>query len=148
MGCLLLAKKLPNQHHFCLIFHLKRIRGSLSCSPKVSVQGFKSLWGNRVVFPRLGTGDTDRWQINLCLYATCQCPRHPISEKQGDCPKVNSDLTPWTLTLCSPDVFTKTRTSDLHKYLITDQNKSQLLFERIIGKFLKSENSFFRHNTW
>ena len=27
----------------------------------VSIQGVKSLWGDRVVFPRLGTGDTDRW---------------------------------------------------------------------------------------
>ena len=54
---------------------------------RVSIQGVKSLWGDRVVFPRLGTGNTDRWQINLCLCATCQtdsvqCSRCPISEKR------------------------------------------------------------------
>ena len=27
---------------------------------RVSIQGVKSLWWNRIVFPRLGTGDTDR----------------------------------------------------------------------------------------
>ena len=26
---------------------------------RVSIQGVKSLWGDLVVFPRLGTGDTD-----------------------------------------------------------------------------------------
>ena len=36
----------------------------------ISIQGVKSLGGDRVVFPRLGTGDTDKWQINLCLCAT------------------------------------------------------------------------------
>ena len=35
---------------------------------RVSIQGVKSLWGDGVVFPRLGAGDTDRWQINL-VYA-------------------------------------------------------------------------------
>ena len=50
-------------------------------SPRVSIQGVKSLWGDRIVFPRLGTGDTDRWQINLCLCATCQCTGCPISEQ-------------------------------------------------------------------
>ena len=44
---------------------------------RVSVQGVKSLWGNCVVFRRLGTGDTDRWHINLF-----------ISEKRLDPPKV------------------------------------------------------------
>ena len=29
-------------------------------SSRVSIQGVKSVWGDRVVFPRLGTGDTDR----------------------------------------------------------------------------------------
>ena len=33
--------------------------------PRVSIQGVKSLWGDRVVFLRLGTGDTDMWRINL-----------------------------------------------------------------------------------
>ena len=28
---------------------------------RVSIQGVKSLWGDCVIFPRLGTGDTDRW---------------------------------------------------------------------------------------
>ena len=31
---------------------------------------------------------TDRWRINLCLCATCQFPRCPISEKRCDPPKV------------------------------------------------------------
>ena len=44
--------------------------------------------GDRVVFPRLGTRYTDRWQINKGLCATCQCPRCPISKKQRDPPKV------------------------------------------------------------
>ena len=55
---------------------------------RVSIQGVKSLLGDRIVFPRLGTGDTDRWRINLCLCATCQCPQCPISEKRHDPPKV------------------------------------------------------------
>ena len=38
---------------------------------RVSIQGVKSLWGDCVVFPRLGTGDTDRWRINKGLFATC-----------------------------------------------------------------------------
>ena len=42
---------------------------------RVSIQGVKSLWGDGVVFLRLGTGDTDRWQITLCICTTCQCPR-------------------------------------------------------------------------
>ena len=51
------------------------------------VQGVKSLWGNCSVFPRLGTGETDRWHINgFC--ATCQCTRCPISEKRCNRPKV------------------------------------------------------------
>ena len=53
-----------------------------------SIQGVKSLWGDRIVFPRLGTGDTDRWHINKGLFATCQCPRCPISEKRCNPPKV------------------------------------------------------------
>ena len=54
----------------------------------VSIQGVKSPWGDRVVYPRLGTGDTDRWRINKGLYATCHCPRCPISEKRcGPHPK-------------------------------------------------------------
>ena len=44
--------------------------------------------GDCVIFPRLGTGDTDRWQVNLCLCATCQCLWCPISEEQYDPPKV------------------------------------------------------------
>ena len=55
---------------------------------RVSIQGVKSLRWVPVVFPRLGPGDTDRWRINLCLSATCQCPRCPISEKRCDPPKV------------------------------------------------------------
>ena len=31
---------------------------------RVSIQGVKSLLGDHVVFPRLGTEDTDRWRIN------------------------------------------------------------------------------------
>ena len=42
-------------------------------SVRVSIQGVKSLWGDHIVFPRLGAGDTDRWPINLCLCTTCQC---------------------------------------------------------------------------
>ena len=55
---------------------------------RVSIQGVKSLCGDRVIFPRLGTKDTDRWHMNLCLRATCQCPWCLISEKQYDPPKV------------------------------------------------------------
>ena len=55
---------------------------------KVSVQGAKSLWGVCSVFPRLGTGDTDRRCINKGLFATCQCPWCPTSEKRRDPPKV------------------------------------------------------------
>ena len=54
----------------------------------VSIQGVISLWGDRVVFPRLGIGDTDRWSMNLCLCTTCQCPRCPILEKRRNPPKV------------------------------------------------------------
>ena len=39
-------------------------------------------------FPRLGTRDTDRWRINKGLFATCQCPQCPISEKRCNCPEV------------------------------------------------------------
>ena len=63
---------------------------------RVSIQGVKSIWGDCVVFLRLGTRDANRWHINLCLCATCQCPQCPISEKRGD---PQSDLTPWILTL-------------------------------------------------
>ena len=35
-----------------------------SVEVKVSIQGVKSLWGDCVVFPRLGTAETDRWHIN------------------------------------------------------------------------------------
>ena len=52
----------------------------LSNGGRVSIQGVKSLWGDHVVFPRLDTGDTDRWRINKGLYATCQCSWCPISE--------------------------------------------------------------------
>ena len=31
---------------------------------RVSIQGVKSIWWNRVVFSRLGTGDDDRWPIS------------------------------------------------------------------------------------
>ena len=41
------------------------------CPGTVSIQGVKSLWGDRVVFPRLGTGVTDRWHISKGLFATC-----------------------------------------------------------------------------
>ena len=64
---------------------------------RVSIQGIKSLCEDWVIFPRLGTGDTDRWWTNLCLCATCQCPWCPITEKQRD--PSQSDLTPWILTL-------------------------------------------------
>ena len=46
-----------------------------------------------LVSPILGTGDTDRWHINLCLCTTCQCLRCPISEKPTRSPQ--SDLTHW-----------------------------------------------------
>ena len=36
--------------------------------------GVELLWGKCTVFPDLGTGDTDRWRINLHLCATCQYP--------------------------------------------------------------------------
>ena len=54
---------------------------------RVSIQGVISLWGDHIVFPRSGNGDTDRWLINLCLSATCQCLRYPISGKWRDLPK-------------------------------------------------------------
>ena len=47
----------------------------------VSIQGLKSHWRGCVVFPRLGTWDTDRWRINKGLFTTCQCPQCPILEK-------------------------------------------------------------------
>ena len=56
-------------------------------------------WGDRVVFPKLGTGDTDRWHTNKGLFVTCKCPWSPISKEQRDPRK--SDLTPWILTLDS-----------------------------------------------
>ena len=37
---------------------------------RVSNQGVKSLWGDRVVFLRLGTGDTDKWRIYKGIFAT------------------------------------------------------------------------------
>ena len=53
-----------------------------------SIQGVKSLWRDRVVFLRLGTtGDTDRWRMDKDLFATCQCPQCPTSEKRRDPPK-------------------------------------------------------------
>ena len=55
---------------------------------RVSIQGVKSLWGDCFIFPRLGTGDTDRWCISKGLFATCQCPWYPISEKRCYRPKV------------------------------------------------------------
>ena len=55
---------------------------------RVSIQGVKSLWGDRFVFPRLGTGDTDRGRINKGLFTTCQSPWCPISEKRRDPPKL------------------------------------------------------------
>ena len=58
------------------------------CPGRVSIQGVKLLWGDPVVFPRLGTWDTDRWRINECLFVTCQCPWRPISEKRHNLPKV------------------------------------------------------------
>ena len=60
----------------------------LSNGGRVSIQGVKSLWGDHVVFPRLVTGDTDRWRINKGLCATCQGPWCPILKKQSDPPKV------------------------------------------------------------
>lgn len=50
--------------------------------------GVKSLWVNCSIFLVLGTKDTDRWQINLRLCATCQCPCCPIPEKSCTCPKM------------------------------------------------------------
>ena len=58
------------------------------CPGRVSIQGVKSLLGYCVVFPRLGPGETDRWQINFCLCATFQYPRCTIWEIQSDPPKV------------------------------------------------------------
>ena len=55
---------------------------------RVSIQGAKSLWGDRVGFPRLVAGNSDRWRINKGLFANCQCPWCPISEKRCDPPKV------------------------------------------------------------
>ena len=43
--------------NFCRIF--------LFVCSRVSIQGVKSLWGDHVVFPRLGTGTTEGWRINL-----------------------------------------------------------------------------------
>ena len=54
---------------------------------RVSIQGVKSLGGDRVVFPRLGTRDTDRWHLIKALFSTCQCPWCPTSEKRSDHPK-------------------------------------------------------------
>ena len=54
----------------------------------ISIQGVKSLWGDRIIFPRLGTGDTDRWRVNKGLFATCECLQCPILEKRDNPPNV------------------------------------------------------------
>ena len=55
---------------------------------RVSIQEVKSLCGDCVVFPGLGTRDIDRWSINRGLFATCQCSRCPNFEKRRDPPKM------------------------------------------------------------
>ena len=46
----------------------------LSNGGRVSIHGVKSLWGDHVVFPRLDTGDTDRWRINKGLSPPVSVP--------------------------------------------------------------------------
>ena len=41
---------------------------------RVSIQGVKSLWGDYVVFPRLGTKDTNRWGINKVYWPPVSVP--------------------------------------------------------------------------
>ena len=55
------------QKQFNLRYHSSKMR--------VSIQGVKSFWGDRVVFPRLETGDTDRWRINLSAEKQCNPPK-------------------------------------------------------------------------
>ena len=69
------------------------------CNGRVSIQGVKALWGNRVVFPRLGTGDTDRWLIhNLSL--------SPLPNLGKTTQSPQSHLTLWILTLFGEAVAT------------------------------------------
>ena len=63
---------------------------------RVSIQGVKSLWGDRVVFPRLRTGDTNRWGINKIYLPPVSVPGAQ-SRKNDAIPQ--SDLTPRKLTL-------------------------------------------------
>ena len=54
---------------------------------RVSIQGVKLLLGDRLIFPRLGPGDTDRWQINL--YAPpVSIPNAQSRKNNGIPPKV------------------------------------------------------------
>ena len=89
---------------------------------RVSIKGVKSLWGDYNVFPRLGTGDTDRWRINFCL--THQCPRCPISEKRRDPPQ--SDLTSWILTLPRQVLAVKRQRMRIFILLSLDSSKISL----------------------
>ena len=71
----------------CFVFNFVPIICHCHLETRFSIQGVKSLGGDCIVFPILGTGDTDRWRINLCLCVTCQNPRCPISEKRRNPPK-------------------------------------------------------------
>ena len=61
---------------------------------RVSIQGVKSLYGDCIVFPRLGTGDTDRWRINKGRLSV-----YPVPNLRKMMRSPHSDLTPWILTL-------------------------------------------------
>ena len=58
-----------------------------SRSTRVDIQGVKSLWRDHILFPRLGTGDTDRWRINKGLFPSCQCHQCPTLENHVIPPK-------------------------------------------------------------
>ena len=63
---------------------------------RVSIQGVKSLWGDCIVFPRLGTGDTERANKPLFMHYL-SVSLVPNLGKMTRSPK--SDSTPWILTL-------------------------------------------------
>ena len=74
-----MTKKIVFSHFFTVCGENKRLEEAITTfidyqekgdEGRVSIQGVKSLFGVCIVFQRLGTGDTEWWQINLCLFAT------------------------------------------------------------------------------
>ena len=63
-------------------YHLKLSWKSQTDNDGTDEGGVELLWGKCTVFPDLGTGDTDRWRINLHLCATCQ---YPLNQNWKNC---------------------------------------------------------------